>query len=229
MAADRIRESFDAIASRYDEQRRWIIPDFAGFYGAAVRAAFPPVENPSILDIGAGTGLLSGMLLEAYPAATLTLLDISEKMLEVARARFRGREGIRFVTSDYRHGKLGGPYDAICSALSIHHLEREEKRGLYERIFTALGKGGVFVNADEVAGESDAGHRANLEAWDDFLRAGPLGEKDIEEIIGRREAFDRMEMLSAQLGWLEEIGFEDVEAVYRNGCFAVFRGRKDRQ
>jgi tRNA (cmo5U34)-methyltransferase len=226
MPKDRLREAFDVIASGYDEQRRWVIPDFQGFYAAAARAAALQGAEPSILDIGAGTGLLSEFLLEAYPAATVTLLDISEKMLEVARARFRGRRNVRFRVADYRREGLGGPFDLICSALSIHHLEHDEKRELYRRIFSALGKGGVFVNADEVAGESAKEHRENLDAWDHFLLEGPLGEDEAGVIMERRGRLDRMERLSVQLGWLEEIGFTDVGVVYMNGAFAVFRGRK---
>jgi tRNA (cmo5U34)-methyltransferase len=225
----RLRDAFDAMASRYDEQRGWIIPDFSGFYAAAVRAAASPNEEPSILDIGAGTGLLSEMLLDAYPGATITLLDISEKMLEVAKARFRGREKVRFIAADYRHGELGGPFDLICSALSIHHLEKEEKRDLYGRIYRALGKGWVFVNADEVAGESEEEHRRNLEYWDDFLMKGPLAGEEALAIRERRETYDRMEKLSVQLEWMREIGFIDVGVGYRNRSFAVFTGKKGRR
>jgi len=223
-----LKEAFDAMASRYDGQRRWIIPDLQGFYHSAVWAAALTKKEPSILDIGAGTGLLSELFLEAYPGATITLMDISEKMLDVARVRFRGRERVRFVVMDYSRGDLGGPFDAICSALSIHHLPQDEKRELYRRIFEALGKGGVFVNADEVAGESEETHRRNLEYWDDFILGGPLAREEAEAILRRREAFDRMEKLSVQMGWLKEIGFTDVDVIYKNRSFAVFAGRKTR-
>jgi tRNA (cmo5U34)-methyltransferase len=223
---DGLKEAFDAIASGYDAQRRWIIPDFEGFYAAAVRAAASPREAPSVLDIGAGTGLLSAMLLEAYPRAALTLMDISEEMLGVAGKRFAGRESIRFIVGDYREAELGGPYDIIASALSIHHLGREEKEGLYRRIFRALGEGGVFVNADEAAGETEEIHRENLASWDAFLRSGPLGAGGARAIIERRERLDRMEKLSVQMEWLREAGFDGVRATYRNGCFVVFGGRK---
>jgi len=223
---DKLKESFDAIASRYDEHRRWIIPDFAGFYGAAIGTAVSPKKAPSILDIGAGTGLLSEMFLFAYPGATITLLDISEKMLDMARRRFEGREKVRFIAADYRDADLGGPFDIIASALSIHHLERDEKRELYRRVLASLGKGGVFVNADEVAGETAEIHRANLAYWDDFLLKGPLGKEEARVIMERRATLDRMEKLSVQLGWMKKLGFTGVEMVYQNRSFVVFCGRK---
>ncbi|HUK37926.1 MAG TPA: class I SAM-dependent methyltransferase [Methanomicrobiales archaeon] len=221
-----LKESFDAVASGYDAQRRWVIPDFQGFYSAAVGAASLEGKGSSILDIGAGTGLLSGLLLETYPDASIVLLDLSDKMLDVARARFAGRKEVGFIAADYRHADLGGPFDAVCSALSIHHLEREEKRELYGRIHRALGDGGVFVNADEVAGETEEENRRNLIAWDEFLQNGPLGPEGARVIMERRDLLDRMEKLSVQLGWLRDAGFRDVGTVYQNGCFTVFSGRK---
>ena len=225
----RVKETFEAIASTYDEQRRWIIPELDEFYGAAVRAAAQPLKKPAILDIGAGTGLLSELLCEAYAGASVTLLDISEKMIEVARRRFAGREGVRFVVADYRHGDLGGPFDAICSALSIHHLEKEEKRDLYQRIYGALKPGGVFVNADQVEGETPELHRRNLAYWDDFVLHGPLDPAEIRAMVERRKTLDRMEKLSLQLGWLKEIGFSDVDVPYKNRSFAVFTGRRKQE
>ncbi len=88
-----VKETFDAIASRYDNQRRWIIPDLQGFYGAAVWAAALPAKSPSILEFGVGTGLLSGLLLDAYPRASITLMDISEKMHRGSKGPVRWEGG----------------------------------------------------------------------------------------------------------------------------------------
>jgi len=221
-----VKETFDSIASRYDGQRRWILPDIQGFYGAAVWAAALPGKRPTILDIGAGTGLLSELLCRAYPDATVTLMDISEKMIEVARRRFAGKEGVCFAVADYRHSDLGGPFDGICSALSIHHLERIEKRELYRRVFGALKPGGIFVNADQVEGETPGMHRRYLAYWNDFVLQGPLDPEETQAMFERRRTLDRMEKLSVQMEWLKEIGFTDVDVVYKNRSFAVFTGRK---
>jgi len=61
---EHIRTAFNATASKYDAQRQWVIPEFDVFYGAAIRAADWPGSRPVILDIGAGTGLLSALLLQ---------------------------------------------------------------------------------------------------------------------------------------------------------------------
>jgi len=223
---EHIRTAFNATASKYDAQRQWVIPEFDAFYGAAIRAVDWPGSRPEILDIGAGTGLLSALLLQRYPDASLTLLDISDQMLKVAHERFSGNPDVRYVTGDYSTGDLGSQYDLVCSALSIHHLLHEDKHALFQRVYDALNPGGVFVNADQAAGETPALDREYMHYWDRFIRNGPLGTDEQAEILKRRASLDRNEKLSVQLGWLNDCGFVDVDVMYRNRTFVVIRARK---
>jgi tRNA (cmo5U34)-methyltransferase len=223
---EHIRTAFNATASRYDAQRRWIIPDLDGFYGAAIRAADWPGNRPAILDIGAGTGLLSALLLQRYPDASLTLLDISDQMLKVAHKRFSGNPDVRYITGDYSTGDLRGSYDVVCSALSIHHLLHDDKQTLFRRIYDALNPGGVFVNADQAAGETPALDQEYMHYWDEFVRNGPLSSEEQAEVLKRRAALDKNAKLSVQLGWLRGCGFSHVDVVYRNRIFVVITGRR---
>ncbi|MGD0534935.1 MAG: class I SAM-dependent methyltransferase [Methanoregula sp.] len=224
---EHIRKAFDAVAAGYDAQREYVIPDLRQFYGAAVWAAESLSASPAILDVGAGTGLLSALLLLKYPAGTITLLDISEKMLAVARERFSGCKNVVFRTGDYSWVNLGGPYDLICSALSIHHLDPDDKHRLFGRIFSVLAPGGVFVNADQADGETPYFTGKYREYWDDFLHSGPLDTPESAEIRRRRDTLDKNEKLSVQLSWLHEAGFSDVDVVYKNRNFIVTVARKE--
>ncbi|MDD1705692.1 MAG: class I SAM-dependent methyltransferase [Methanoregulaceae archaeon] len=224
---DQVREAFDALASEYDSQRKWLIPWFDDFYHAAVAAAAWTGMRPRILDIGAGTGYLSSLLFNKYPDADLTLLDISEKMLDIARKRFYRNEQVRFLISDYRCGNLPGSYDLVCSALSIHHLEHDDKQQIFRNIFMALNPGGVFVNAEQVAGETPDQHRRNMMYWEDFLQHGSLSRDIVKSALQRSTTLDRMEKLSVQLYWLRQTGFSRVDVLYKNRMLAVMRGWKE--
>ncbi|HZC19437.1 MAG TPA: class I SAM-dependent methyltransferase [Rubrobacteraceae bacterium] len=69
-----------------------------------------------------------------------------------------------FRVMDYAKGPLGEEYELVASALSIHHLEEEEKRGLFERTYGVLRDGGAFINADQAP--EDAGEeRRNGGTW----------------------------------------------------------------
>ncbi|MCX6689788.1 MAG: methyltransferase domain-containing protein [Methanoregula sp.] len=223
---EHIRNAFNNIAAEYDAQRQYVIPQMDKYYSAAVWAAESAEKNPAILDIGAGTGLFAALMLEKFPAAELTLLDISEYMLAVARERFSDRKNVRYVVSDYSRSELGGKYDICCSALSIHHLITEDKRLLFHKIYAALAPGGMFVNADQVDGETLYFRQRYIEYWNEFLRSGPLKETEHAEILKRRNSLDKNEKLSVQLQWLHECGFVDVDVVYKNRMFIVTVARK---
>lgn len=106
-----------------------------------------------MLDLGAGTGLLSLLLTAAVPGVRLTLVDGAPGMLAVAAGHLDAR-GVphRTVHADLAGPLPAGRYDAVVSALAIHHLDDEGKRALYKRAADALVPGGVFVNAEQVAG-----------------------------------------------------------------------------
>jgi tRNA (cmo5U34)-methyltransferase len=223
---EHIKNAFDNIAAEYDAQRKYVIPEMDEYYAAAVWAAESRELNPAILDVGAGTGLLSALMLEKFPGADLTLLDISENMLNVARERFAGRKNVAYVAKDYSRADLGGPYDIVCSALSIHHLAPEDKHTLFHRIFSSVKPDGMFVNADQADGETLYFRQRYLDNWNGFLKSGPLNEKEHGEILTRRDILDRNEKLSLQLSWLREAGFSDVDVVYKNRTFIVTVARK---
>jgi tRNA (cmo5U34)-methyltransferase len=223
---EHVKRAFDAVAAQYDAQRKYIIPDMDGFYGAAVWAADWPGKDPSILDIGAGTGLLSALFLEKFPLATLTLLDISDGMLEVARKRFARSPRVSFVVADYSRDDLPGKYDIVCSALSIHHLEHGDKQQLFRKIFRALSPGGIFVNADQVEAPCDWLSRKYLEYWDSFLALAPIDPGELESARIRRETLDKNAPLLDQVRWLADAGFSGVDVVYKNRTFCVFVGKK---
>lgn len=224
---EEIKSAFDAIAKEYDTQREHIIPEMRLLYRAAIWAAEIQGTNLAILDIGAGTGLLSALMLEKFPEAEITLLDISEQMLGVARQRFSGKGNILYRTGDYSITELGGPYDVVCSALSIHHLASLDKRRLFARIFSALRGGGLFINADQADGETPYFRQKYLDYWDDFIKKGPLTRGEYSEILRRRDTLDRNDKLSDQLRWLCECGFNDVDVVFKNRTFIVTVAKKE--
>ncbi len=221
-----VAAAFDRDAPDYDAARRRLVPCFDDFYGAALDAVAEadPGAAPRMLDLGAGTGLLSALLLRRFPDASLSLMDASDAMLEGARRRLSEVDGIAFEVADFGAAALGGPWTAIVSALAIHHLEDDAKRALFARVAVALAPGGVFVNAEQVAGPTPARDAADARKWMTEITA--LGS-DADEIAaaGRRMAHDRCASVEDQLRWMRDAGLRDVDCTYKNGRFAVMTGR----
>ncbi|WP_234410488.1 class I SAM-dependent methyltransferase [Caldalkalibacillus mannanilyticus] len=93
------------------------------------------------MDIGSGTGLFSSFILNKYPDAKTTLIDISEKMINIAKERFSNLANITYIIDDYTSYEFDNKFDIIVSSLSIHHLTDIEKKSLYKRIYELLNNG----------------------------------------------------------------------------------------
>jgi tRNA (cmo5U34)-methyltransferase len=220
-----IKRKFDAVSRKYDEQRRKLIPCFDDFYGVSVSVASVDTKTPNILDVGAGTGLLSAFLMERYPEASFTLIDISEQMLDMAKERFRGNSNVKYIAADYSKYDFAEKYDLVVSALSIHHLEDEEKKELYKKSFSILKEKGIFINADQVHGETPFIENLNKTTWRQYVENSGLPEEEI--MAGyERTKLDKDTKVDQQLDWLKEAGFCDVSCIYKYYQFAVMFGRK---
>jgi tRNA (cmo5U34)-methyltransferase len=216
---------FNQVAHAYDNQRRKLIPCFDDFYSIAVSIAEIGMESPNILDLGAGTGLFSSLMLKRYPTANLTLIDISGKMMEVAKMRFSDRSNVNYIVADYTNYVFDNKFDIIVSALSIHHLTDSEKKVLYKNIFESLNDGGVFINADQILGNTDFIDSMYKMEWKRKVEASGLQKEEILSAYERTK-LDKMSTLETQLGWLKEIGFSDVDCIYKYFNFVVMFGRK---
>jgi tRNA (cmo5U34)-methyltransferase len=99
-------------------------------------------------------------------------------MLARAREHFTGLAAPPVMeVLDYAHHSLDGPYDAVVSALSIHHLSDDLKHDLFARTFVALRPGGVFINAEQVLGPPTPLEEAYRQAWLDDARALGVSEE----------------------------------------------------
>jgi tRNA (cmo5U34)-methyltransferase len=220
---DAARAAFEAHAEGYDAERRRLLPCFDAFYAAAVEAVGLSGRPPGrVLDLGAGTGLLAGFVAEAFPAARLTLLDGAGAMLVQARERLGERAS--YVVGDLADPLPEGPWDAIVSALAIHHLDDPGKRDLFARVRAALAPGGLFVNAEQVAGESAWLDAVYVQRHEDAARA--LGATEAEwAAAAARMSHDLCATVEDQLAWLRSAGFADVGCLWRDGRFAVLVAR----
>jgi tRNA (cmo5U34)-methyltransferase len=216
----RAADAFDRYAGTYDAARRRLVPPFDDFYGTAVEALALGGRPPRrVLDLGAGTGLLAAFVRAAHPDAELTLLDGSARMLAQAREML-GADRTTFVERDMNDPLPPGPWDAVVSALAIHHLTDDEKRSLFTRVQAGLAPGGVFINAEQVIGPSPQVTEF-YEHWHE-ARARRAGTDDAEWAGAlERMAHDRCATVEDQLGWLRAAGFTEADCLFKERGFAV--------
>ena len=224
MANKTLKEKFDENADKYDKSRKLIIPCFDDLYNITQDLANSKKKAPKILDLGAGTGLLTKYLFEKYREAEFTLVDLSEEMLKIAKNRFKGLKNFKYIIADYSTHDFSDSFDIVVSSLSIHHLEDIDKQKLYKKIYGALNNNGIFLNADQVIGPTSSIDRDYQRNWMEKINAN-LSETEKEFIIERMK-LDKPALLEDNLKWLADCGFKDVDVYYKYYNFCIFYGKK---
>lgn len=220
-----IQEKFNKNSQLYDEQRKKLIPCFEDFYNISALIAESHLDNPKILDLGAGTGIFSQYLLKKYPKASLTLIDIAERMLELSKVRFKNLSNVKYIIDNYLTYNFSEKYDIIISSLSIHHLSDKEKLELYKRCYSMLNTNGMFINSDQFLGETPYIEDLNKNLWKTEVENSDLSQEEILSCYERIK-LDKEATLEQNLNWLKESGFSDISCVYKYYHFGIIYGRK---
>jgi ubiquinone/menaquinone biosynthesis C-methylase UbiE len=117
-------------------------------------APLPRDAALEVLDVGAGYGVVSEEVLQAFPAARITLQDYSQPMLDRARQRLADHsDRLHYVLCDLTDPswprQVGGPFDLAVSAIAIHNLRDPAKiYACYRAIRDLLKPDGYFLNCD---------------------------------------------------------------------------------
>ncbi len=83
----------------------------------------------AVLELGSGPGFLAAYLLNAMPALTLTLLDFSTAMHDLARARLGSHaDRVTYVERSFKQPGWRdglGPFDAVVTNQAVHELRHK--------------------------------------------------------------------------------------------------------
>lgn len=216
-----IKEQFNIVAHEYDANRKKFIPCFSDYYENTTKFIVSNIEKPRrVLDLGAGTGLLSYFWYQQCPTAEYVLVDIADEMLDVARKRFAGIDSISYQVSDYSKELPKADFDVIISALSIHHLENKDKQKLFAQIYDKLPEGGVFVNYDQFCAGRDEINKWFDSYWENQLTKNGLSEHDIE-LWKERRKLDKECSVEEEIKMLCDSKFKIIKCVYSYQKFSV--------
>ena len=114
-----MKHDFNHKAETFDSPKNIFL---ANLVCQAVEAQIDLLSDKKILDFGGGTGLLALPL--AQQAKSVTLVDISEKMLEQARLKAEQQDikNIQFLEQDLLANPLEQQFDLIVVSRVLHHM-----------------------------------------------------------------------------------------------------------
>lgn len=109
-------EFFDSLAPHWDEHEKFD----AGFAANSLHRAGIK-QGDRVLDLACGSGVLTGLLSSITKEEVLGM-DISSKMIEIARKKYEGHESFRFVRADFYRYKPEDKFDAIVVYNAYPHF-----------------------------------------------------------------------------------------------------------
>ncbi len=228
MMTSTVKEHFESEAHEFDSIIVKLIPYYDQMINALIDAIqFDTLESIRIIDLGCGTGTIAKLLADKFPNSKIVCLDIASKMIEIAKYKLCDHKNTEFIVGDFSKIDFKEKFDVVVSSLALHHIESdEEKKEFYTRIFKILNNSGQFINADVVLATTNYQQDTNMNRWIDYMQRSVSTEEIQNKWIPSYKAEDRPAKLIDQLKWLEEIGFNTVDVMWKYYNFSVYGGIK---
>ena len=223
--SEQVAEFFGERAESYDEFIPRVVPSYHECNELMLDLIpHAPATPLRILDVGAGTGVLSALVLERFSNASLVAVDLSDQMLATCAEKLAPWKG----RLELRHGAfpetdIGDGYDLVVSSLTLHHLSHADKRAGFAKLFDAMNPGGALLVRDVVAAATPALDRRYAALWRDTVQA--YGYDDMSWFDEHLET-DNPARVEDQIAWLDEIGFVETACHWRHLNCALFGGIK---
>lgn len=131
-----------SIPENYD---RYLVPLIFDGYAADIAERTARLNPASVLELAAGTGIVTQKLRELLPAESrIVATDLNEPMLDVARSRLRSMESVEFAPADGVDLPLSEEtFDAIVCQFGVMFFP--DKVRSYAEALRVLRPGGAYL------------------------------------------------------------------------------------
>jgi len=178
-----------------------------------------------VLDIGCGAGNNTVKLSQYVPPFDCDLIDLSLSMLEKARERISGINSgkIRMFQGDFRAIDLPEKqYDVIIAAAVLHHLRNDQDwESAFKKIYRLTAPGGSVWITDLVSHETESIQSLMWQRYGEYL-SSEGGESFRDKVFEYIDKEDSPRPVTYQLDLLCKVGFDHIELLHKNSCFAAF-------
>jgi tRNA (cmo5U34)-methyltransferase len=225
---DEIRQRFDNDVERFSniETGQTATVDAPLAMELITQAAFrstPKIER--VLDIGCGAGNNTIKLSHYVSPFDCDLVDLSLPMLERARERISeiNTGNIKIFQGDFR--VIDFPeqgYDVIIAAAVLHHLRDEQDwESTFRKIYRLTALGGSVWVSDLVSHETGSVQSLMWKRYAEYL-CSIGGESYKNKVFAYINNEDTPRPVTYQMDLLRKVGFNHVEILHKNSCFAAF-------
>lgn len=135
-------------------------------------------SGKSVLDIACGTGVMIDYYVERN-ASKVTGVDISSKMIEIARNKFRKYNFIDFLCEDAEKYNFNNQYDCVMVFNAFPHFPNPET--LIKNLAKAVKSGGTITVAHDRGRKDLDNHHKSVQA--SKISNGLISENELERIF----------------------------------------------
>ncbi|WP_048153019.1 class I SAM-dependent methyltransferase [Methanolacinia paynteri] len=221
---EKAEEHFNNTAQNYENDIEKIVTDHESFFNQAV--SLVPDGGIDILELGSGTGYLTEKIIEKNPGASVTCIDMTPEMIDVAMAK-KNLEVVEFILGDFREKWPDKKFDLTISTLCFHHLPDIDREYIIGKVRDSLKDNGIFVNGDVFkAGDTLMDEILN-DRWEKAMIKNGLSAERASGMINKRKAAAKF--IDTPEGYREKLlnaGFERVFCFYSYDIYGVFAAFK---
>ena len=223
---------YDEDATGYDAFIRGFVPEFDTMQERVVDtiAELFLGNNPgSVIELGVGTGSLGFRLLSAFPIRSYHGYEGSPHLAVVAKSRLSIFESdVTIIEQDLRIDPWPTDVDAVVSALTFHYLSNDDKQAVFRKSFQSLRSAGLLVVGDRVISHSPTMskvyHARMTRFWDATTKNWTPDQRALHKT--QDDPKEEPWFLEDQMQLLREIGFTEVECIWKDFNYCVFCGIK---
>lgn len=188
-------------------------------------AAITTPHAKELLDVGCGGGNYSMKMLERLPNLNVTLIDLSQVMLDkaVQRISVQTTGTVTPIQSDIRQIEIGkNRFDLILASAVLHHLRTDDEwQTVFQKLYDATKPNGSLWIFDIVESRLPEIQTMHWQRYGDYL-SGVGGTQYRDTIFERIIEEDTPRSVPFQLELLKAVGFKEVELLHKNACYAAF-------
>ena len=227
-SVEEIRQRFDGDVERFSnletgQSATVDAPLAMNLVTEAAAATTPHAQD--LLDVGCGAGNYTLKLLEQLTNLNVTLVDLSQPMLDRAVQRIQPKTTgtVKATQSDIRELDLGqNRYDIILAAAVLHHLRTDDEwRVVFQKFYDALRTGGSIWVFDLVESSIPVVQALMWRRYGEYL-ASFKDEAYRDAVFAYVAKEDTPRSVTFQLDLLRTVGFNEVEILHKNSSFAAF-------
>lgn len=228
-----IRNRFDNDVDRFSnlETGQTVVIDAPLQMALITQAALLCTPNiRRVLDVGCGAGNNTLKLLQFTSPFDCDLVDLSQPMLERAYARITAVNSgeTKIFQGDFRTLDLPyQAYDVILASAVLHHLRDDQDWEMaFHKIYRLTAQGGSVWITDLVSHETESIHSMMWDRFGEYL-CSLGGEEYKNKVFAYIDKEDSPRPVTYQLELLRRVGFDHVELLHKNSCFAAFGAVKN--